>query len=295
MNTMQIQCFLKAAQCLSFTESANELHISQPAFSHNISAMEDELGITLFIRNKKNKDTCLTPAGTVMYNGLTDMQEQFENLLQKAKSINAGKSGTLSIGLLSSDRIDERTLALLDRFQEDHPDIDLLLRRGSHSELQQRLYDKSLDLAVMLKLDVNEKAWLEYEKLYSVESVMILTLNHPLAHKEDVTLSDFKNELFVNVSSRESPTINSLLKQECQKVGFMPKTLDAPDVNAQILYLESGKGVAIGSINNIAVFNSRIGIVRLPELNSLDLVLAWNNSNSNPCVPIFVSSYELIE
>ncbi len=295
MNTMQVLCFLKAAQCLSFTESAIELHISQPAFSHNIHALEDEWGIKLFIRNKKNKGTCLTPAGTAMYAGLTDMKEQFENLLQKAKSIHAGKSGTLSIGLLSSDRIDERTLTLLDRFQADNPDIDLSLRRGSHSELLQRLYDKTLDLAVMLKLDVADKPWLDYEKLYSVESVMILTLNHPLAHKADVKLADFKDELFVNVSTRESPTINALLMQECQKVGFTPKTLDAPDVNGQILHLESGKGVAIGSINNIAVFNSRIGVVHLPELNPLDLVLAWNNSNSNLCIPNFVSSYELIE
>ncbi len=295
MNTMQIQCFLKAAQCLSFTESAAELHISQPAFSHNISALEDEWGMKLFIRDKKNKDTCLTTAGTAMYTGLTDMTEQFEFLLQKAKSIHAGKSGTLSIGLLSSDRIDERTLTLLDSFQSAHPDIDLSLHRGSHSELLQRLNDKSLDLVVMLMLDVANKPWLDYEELYSVESVMILTLNHPLAHKSDVSLSDFRNELFVNVSTRESPTINALLKQECQKVGFTPKTMDAPDVNAQILHLESGKGVAIGSVNNIAVFNSRIGIVHLPELNPMELVLAWNNSNTNPCIPVFVSSYELIE
>jgi DNA-binding transcriptional LysR family regulator len=42
MNTMQVLCFLKAAQSLNFTESAAELFISQPAFSHNISALEEE-------------------------------------------------------------------------------------------------------------------------------------------------------------------------------------------------------------------------------------------------------------
>jgi DNA-binding transcriptional LysR family regulator len=83
---MQIQCFLKAAQNLNFTQSAAEMFISQPAFSHNISALEEEWGIKLFARDNKRKDTQLTPAGAIMYDGLKSLREQFENLLQKAQS-----------------------------------------------------------------------------------------------------------------------------------------------------------------------------------------------------------------
>ena len=53
MNSMQIMCFLTAARCLNFTDSAAELFISQPAFSHNISTLEEEWGIELFVRNKQ--------------------------------------------------------------------------------------------------------------------------------------------------------------------------------------------------------------------------------------------------
>jgi DNA-binding transcriptional LysR family regulator len=66
MNTTQVKCFLKAAENLNFTESAAELFISQPAFSHNISTLEDEWGIELFVRSNKRKDMTLTPAGAVM-------------------------------------------------------------------------------------------------------------------------------------------------------------------------------------------------------------------------------------
>ncbi len=83
--------------------------------------------------------------------------------------------------------------------------------------------------------------------------------------------------------------------QECEKAGFAPRVLDAPDVNAQTLYLESGKGVAVGSINNTAAFNPRITMVRLRELRSLELVIAWNRKNNNPSVPFFRSVYEPIE
>ncbi len=295
MNTMQIQCFLKAAQCLNFTESAAQMFISQPAFSHNISMLEQEWGIELFIRSNKRKDTQLTRAGAVMYDGMVNLQEQFEDLLQKARSIHQGKSGTLRIGLIGSDRIDERTLVLFDRFQEKYPTVDLLLRRGSHRELIQWLHEQAIDLSFSLKIDVADKQWLDFRTLYSLESVLILNASHPLANREGLSLADFRDETFVNVSERESPVLNAMLKQECEKAGFTPRVLDAPDVNAQTLYLESGKGVAVGSINNTAAFNPRITMVRLRELRSLELVLAWNCKNNNPSVPFFRSVYEPIE
>ncbi|NMA24875.1 MAG: LysR family transcriptional regulator [Clostridiales bacterium] len=294
MNSMQIQCFLKAAQNLNFTQSAAEMFISQPAFSHNISTLEKEWGIELFVRNKKRKDTQLTPAGAIMYDGLKNMRDQFENLLQKAQSVHQGKSGTLRVGLISADRIDERTLALFDRFQEKYPSVDLLLRRGSHNELIQWLHNKTIDLSFSLKIDVTDKDWLDYQTLYSIESVLILNADHPLAQRKGLSLADFRDEVFVNVSAGESPVLNAMLKQECEKAGFTPRVLEAPDINTQTLYLESGRGVAIGSVNNTAAFNPRMTMVRLKELRSLELAAAWNRNNDNPCIPLFTSVYELI-
>jgi DNA-binding transcriptional LysR family regulator len=292
---MQILCFLKAAQNLNFTDSAAELFISQPAFSHNIATLEEEWGIELFVRSNKRKDMLLTQAGAVMNDGMKNLQGQFDRLLQKAQSIHQGKTGILRIGLIGSDRIDEQILVLFDRFQEKYPSVDLLLRRGSHSELIQWLYDKTIDLSFSLKIDVADKEWLDYWDLYSIESVLILNASHPLAKQEGLSLADFRDETFVNVSARESPTLNAMLKQECQKAGFTPKIVDAADVNAQTLYLESGKGVAVGSINNTAAFNPRMTMVRLTDLRSLELVIAWNRKNDNPCSPLFKTVYELIE
>jgi DNA-binding transcriptional LysR family regulator len=295
MNSTQIQCFLKAAQNLNFTESAAEMFISQPAFSHNISTLEEEWGIELFARTNKRKDTQLTPAGAVMADGLSSLSDQFDSLLQKAQSIHQGKTGTLRIGLIGADRIDERILVLFDRFQEKYPGVDLLLRRGSHGELIKWLFEKTLDLAFSLKIDVTDKEWLNYSDLYTMESVLILNKRHPLAGKDGLSLADFRDETFVNVSASESPILHAMLKQECERAGFTPKVLVAPDVNAQLLYLESGKGVAVGSANNTAVFNPRMTMVRLGDLRPLELVVAWNRKNNNPCIPLFNSVYELID
>ncbi len=295
MNTMQIRCFLTAARCQNFTQSANELYISQPAFSHNISSLEQEWGIELFTRNNKRKDTYLTPAGEIMYEGMKNLSEKYDSILQSARNIHDGKDGTLRIGLFGGGRVDERLLTLFDHFQEKHPKIEIVLLRGNNSDLLRGLYNNTIDIAFALKIEVQDKKWLAYKELFSLDTVLLVNIKHPAVKKENLSLSDFKDETFVGISSKESPAINTLLLVECEKAGFTPKVIEAPDINSQILYLEAGKGVAVCSSNNIAAYKSRIAALSLSDLKSLAFVTVWNPDNDNPGIDLFNSTYELIK
>ncbi len=295
MNSMQIQCFLKAAETLNFTDAAASLHISQPAFSRNIAQLEREWNISLFLRSNKQKATELTLAGQAMYDGLKVITGQYESLLKSAQSICEGRAGALTIGLISSDRIDGRTLHVIDRFQEQYPQVELSLRRGNHSELLHRLWENTVDLAFCLEIDILDKPWINTEPLYSLDSVLILSAKHPLLAKESLSLSDFRDEVFLSVSSKESPALNSLLVVECRRSGFTPKVVEADNVSEQLLLLESGKGVAIGSINNMAAYNTNLTMVHLSDLKPMQLVIARNINNPNPCIQMFHSGYEPIE
>ena len=62
MNSLQVTCFLKVAECMSFSQAAAELYVSQPAVSRQIRLLEEELGCLLFDRSRKRL-LCLTPAG----------------------------------------------------------------------------------------------------------------------------------------------------------------------------------------------------------------------------------------
>lgn len=286
---------MEAARCLNFTEAAANLFISQPAFSRNISILEEEWAIELFSRNNKHKGTRLTPAGAVMYEGMLQIAQQYEGLLLNAQSIHEGKSGTLRIGILDNDRIDDRLLRMLNRFQEQYPGVDVLLRRGGYNELVQWLFSRMLDIAITLKIDVQDKDWLIIENLYCLESVLLLMADHPLSNRDDLSLYDFRGETFISVESKESKALNVLLENECAKAGFSPKTLQAPDTRTQMLYLESGKGIAIGGVNNMVASNRNITMVRLRDLRPLEMVMAWNRENYNPCISMLHSCYELID
>ena len=63
MNDLQIDYFIAVARNLSFTKTAEEMYVSQPAISRQISHLEEELGYPLFDRSKKT--TQLTPAGEI--------------------------------------------------------------------------------------------------------------------------------------------------------------------------------------------------------------------------------------
>ena len=54
MNTTQLECFVEVANYLNFSKAAQQLRLSQPAVSHQINTLEDELGVKLFHRTSKS-------------------------------------------------------------------------------------------------------------------------------------------------------------------------------------------------------------------------------------------------
>ena len=54
MNTTQLECFVTVAECLNFSKAAVSLKMTQPAVSHQIRSLEEELEVKLFRRTSKN-------------------------------------------------------------------------------------------------------------------------------------------------------------------------------------------------------------------------------------------------
>ena len=61
MNTTQLECFVTVAENLNFARAASILHITQPAVTHQIVSLEEELDAKLFIRTTRSVK--LTPEG----------------------------------------------------------------------------------------------------------------------------------------------------------------------------------------------------------------------------------------
>ena len=115
----QIQIFLEAVNCGSFSGAAEALHVTQPMVSKTIQALEKELGIILFIRSKGKLN--LTPAGRDCYNQWSNMLKYLEASVESAHAIQEGASSRLHIGAGSMAIKVGNFFPLLKEFKEQHP------------------------------------------------------------------------------------------------------------------------------------------------------------------------------
>ena len=124
MELRHLRCFVALAEELHFTRAAERLHIEQPPLSRAIKELEGDLGVVLFVRNRRG--TVLTEAGATF---LQDVRRVFAALKQaqeNAQAVAAGLSGSLRIAV-SDGAIDPRLSALLARCREEEPEIEIRL------------------------------------------------------------------------------------------------------------------------------------------------------------------------
>ena len=115
-----LRAFEASARHLSFTKAADELAVTPAAVSHQVKALEDLLGVTLFRRTKRA--LLLTDEAQAVLPGIRD---GFERLLHAVEQLGAvGKSGVLTVSLAPSFAV-KWLLPRLDRFQAAHPEIDV--------------------------------------------------------------------------------------------------------------------------------------------------------------------------
>ena len=96
MTPAQLQAFVTLAQVNSFTSAAMMLGITQSAVSHAIKSLEDELGISLFVRGKA--DIVLTEAGKEIIGKAHAVLGLNESIKQTANEARNLQQGVLKIG-----------------------------------------------------------------------------------------------------------------------------------------------------------------------------------------------------
>ena len=178
MDLRALHYFIVVAEELNITHAAERLHMSQPPLSNQIKALEEELGVQLFIRG--NRQLAITDAGMRLYRRARQIMELTEQTEQEMKSLE-GLSGDLHISL-----VEGRAPFLLARwisgFRSEFPQVEVHLWNGSGDEVMERLHRGLADLALVATpynaeyldgISVGREPW-----------VAMMSRNHPLAAEE---------------------------------------------------------------------------------------------------------------
>ena len=145
MEMQQVRYFLALSETLNFTRAAEQCHITQPALTRAIRALEDEFGGELIRR--EGKLSHLTDLGQRMLPLLKQCYDSALSAKAVARSVAAGEARSLALGL--SRTVDLRLLgSVLSELFRAFPNLRLKLRRGNGAQLLDYLRNGEVDLAI---------------------------------------------------------------------------------------------------------------------------------------------------
>ena len=286
MTFLQIKYFVTVARLSSFTKAAEQLYVSQPSLSRHIKTLENEFGLVLFVRTATSIK--LTPAGSVLYNGLSDVYENYIELLEKAQKAQQCLNGSLKIGILDGMNIADFMPLVYRFFYEKHPEVDLKFYNGTFSELISNAYSEKFDIIFTVQFEVERKEGLLYQYITHSKDHIVMTKYHPLANRENVTLDDVKGETFVMISQEDNPESAPLIFDICRKHGFVPKVHYAKTMAEQMLWIEAGMGVSVLDSRTKLKHNPDVRFFEFESHWDPSLVAAWSQENTNSLIPIFM-------
>jgi len=188
----QLRYFRAVAECRSFTRAAKREHVSQPALSHQVMKLEDELGAKLF--NRKGHLVELTSYGEAFLPKIENILQQLQEARTQILEMAEVEKGKVTLGVIPT--ITPFMLPnILASFLERYPLIDLRVQEECSAVLLHGLKEKTIDLALMpLPVTFEDVSCLELvqERLFAVVGE-----KHPLQHEEEVTLQQLAGSSFL--------------------------------------------------------------------------------------------------
>lgn len=275
MDLRTLRYFVVTAEELNITHAAERLSISQPPLSNQIKALEEELGVVLFIRGKRRLK--LTEAGALLYRRAVQLLELAERTRQEIASME-GLSGTLNFGL-----VEGRAPFLLSRwiagFQEEFPNVRYRLWNGSGDDVLDRVYHGLADLAVVAAPYDTEH--LEGFPVGREPWVAILSKSNPLAQEpgEFIPLAKLVGQPLI-VPSRASRI--SAIIQWFEEIGAEPTILCELSnyLDAEAL-AEQDVGVCIFPQTTYTPNDLLVKKVITQSARQVEYALVWNKHQHN--------------
>jgi len=242
MELRQIRSFLSIAETLHFGRTAELIHLSQPALSLQIRALEEELGVRLFERNRRK--TTLTAAGVAFRDEAAAALSQLEQAIRRARLAASGKLGLLRIGFVSTVG-SEIVPNIVRQFRKSNPQVEFSLRNILTAEQVQMLENGSLDVG-FVRMPVGEHSALDVVTVHREPFVLVLPSSHKLSKRKSVRLREVAGQDFVMYERTYAPGFHDLMYGIFRDARIAPNVSQtAVEIPMLISLVASGIGITI--------------------------------------------------
>jgi DNA-binding transcriptional LysR family regulator len=241
MKISQLKYFLVLAEELHFVKAAARLNLSQPPLSRQIQALEQELGIALFVRG--NQRVQLTEAGTAFHHDVREMFAALDRATAHAKGVAQGEVGRIVLGMTGSASLGIFP-RILEQFHREFPLVRLEMQHLIKAEQIAALAGGKITLA-LTRSPVRERD-MTSEAIHREPFIVALHERHPLAALKVVPLEKLVNDKFVLYRGNASPSVADEIVDLCRAAGYYPHIdQDTGEMQTAVSLVAAGLGVAV--------------------------------------------------
>lgn len=230
MTLQQLKYLVTVAECKNITEAAEKLFISQPSLSASIHNLEQEMGVTAFVRS--NKGVSVTREGEELLSFARNLLEQAD--IMKDRFCNdKNRSPKFSV---SCQHYSFAVNAFVDVVNEYDANVyNFILRETQTGEIIDDVANGNSELGILYLSEHNEdvltkllkKNELIFEEIFKASPHVFISKNHPLANKEIITLDELKPYPYLVYEQGERNSF--YFSEEFLSVLDMPKSIQVRD------------------------------------------------------------------
>ncbi len=276
-----LRYFAMLSETLHFGRAAQRLHLSQPALSRQIAALESELGVPLFERGTRS--VALTVAGRRFAVDARALLAGLEQAARNAQAAALGEQGALSVGFTMCAAYSV-VPGLARAYGAAFPAVALQIRELFPADLLTHVSEGKIDAAITLPIE--RTADIEIREIHREPLCAVLAADHRLAGAAAVELAELAGDGFVQSPREVSPALHDVIVGSCKRAGFEPQVRLEAQLQQTILTLVAER-VGVALVPQSMRRTQLDGIVFKPVTDAprIQLMLAWRAQNRNPCLP----------
>lgn len=294
MTLNQLQYFMSLATRLNFRAVAEKYFITQPTLSRQIAALEEELHVKLFERNKHGVE--LTTAGKVLQERLPDIYRELMVLLSDTQEAGSMSGNSLSIGILKDQAISPEVLRAVERMKVQMPDVHIHMERATMNDLYSGLLDHRYDVCNALDLDGQYLRNMEFIEFRRESSCIAMSKRYAEAYGGKIGLEEANQliqrapmrlvsmEFYDGVSEPIQAVRNNLHLElpegSCELVR---------DMDSLPLFIAAGMYVTVTNQSHIMSMDDNVSLVPVEGSKPYRKGLMYNVAENNTIVDRFVN------
>ncbi|MGF9911861.1 LysR family transcriptional regulator [Paenibacillus ehimensis] len=255
MELTQLDYFLTVVRLQHVTKASEALAITQPALSHSISKLEEELGVPLFERRGRNIQ--VSRYGRMFAESVERALSELERGKQALEEQANPESGVVRVAYLNILGA-ELVPKLIRGFRQRHPKIRFELAQGNHTFISGHMESGECDLMISsAKLESDDYEWVP---MVTAPLYIVVSPAHRLAQREAIEFRELTGEPFIEV--KHYCGLKSTLESCFSRIGFAPAVAyEAEDLMTVAGFVAAGLGLSILPKTNGLMLD---GLVWLP-------------------------------